>query len=330
MFFFCLSRVIYAQQNNYEVPKTIDSMLSVLSTLKEDTAKIKLLNSLSVQCMIISSYDSSLKYSNTAVQLADFIVNNSTNPFIIKAAQKGKINAYSSMGRIYYAKDLFSISIDTYFNSLKIAEEIKDTNLITDILRGIGHVYQKKGEYQKSLDYLLKALNMEEERKNKVGIASYIADIGIAYFAKGDYNNALDYYFKALKMGQDIGNENRVAAMTGCIGLTYKELASLSPEDTLKKKEYINKSLDYLNKALKKSEDVGNKYGASMWLGHIGNVYRIKGDYTKAEEYYLSTLNLNKELYVKNGEAHWHGLIGSLYAETVSYTHLTLPTNREV
>ena len=313
--FFCFSPAIYAQQNSTNVQQRIDSMLSVLSTIKEDTSKIKLFNSLSVQSMLISSYDSSLKYSTTAIQLADNILKNTVSPRIIISAKKGQIEGYSSMGRIYYMKDLYSISIDAYFTSLKIAEEIHDTNRITQTLRNIGDVYLKKGDYQKNLDYSFRALDIEKKRNNKIAIADYTANLGIAYQTKGDYEKALEYYFEALKMGQETGNENRVAAMTGCIGMTYKAQALISPGT--EKEDYLTKSLDYLYKAMKKSEERNNTYGKAIWMGHIGDAYRMKGDYQKAEEHYLSTLNLNEEDHVINGVAVWNGKIGSLYTEMI-------------
>jgi len=75
------------------------------------------------------------------------------------------------------------------------------------------------------------------------------------------------------------------------------------------------KALELLLKALKISEEDGNKTGISKACANIGSVYADQENYTKALEYYFKALKISQELGDKRGIARKLGNIGTIYKE---------------
>ncbi len=78
-------------------------------------------------------------------------------------------------------------------------------------------------------------------------------------------------------------------------------------------KDDLDKALEYQNKSLEISKDLGSKEGTAIQYGNIGIVYKIKGDLDKALEYYNKSLKISKVLGSKEGIANQYGNIGIVY-----------------
>lgn len=75
------------------------------------------------------------------------------------------------------------------------------------------------------------------------------------------------------------------------------------------------KALELLLKALKISEEEGNKTGIAKACANIGSVYADEENYPKALEYYFRALKISEELGDKRGVARKLGNIGTIYKE---------------
>ncbi|MCX6248804.1 MAG: tetratricopeptide repeat protein [Bacteroidetes bacterium] len=75
------------------------------------------------------------------------------------------------------------------------------------------------------------------------------------------------------------------------------------------------KALEILLKALKISEEDGNKTGIAKASANIGSVYADEANYPKALEYYFKALKISEELNDKTGIARKLGNIGTVYKE---------------
>ncbi len=77
------------------------------------------------------------------------------------------------------------------------------------------------------------------------------------------------------------------------------------------------KALELLLKALKISEEEGNKIGIAKACANIGSIYADEDNYTKALEYYFKALKISEELGDKKGIARKLGNIGTIYKEII-------------
>ena len=82
----------------------------------------------------------------------------------------------------------------------------------------------------------------------------------------------------------EIENKSGITIALGNIGNVYSNQGDIS------------KALEYYLKALKVSQETGDRNNTSIWLADIGIVYFEQGSYLKALEYYFKALKIEKEL----------------------------------
>ncbi|MBA3665309.1 MAG: tetratricopeptide repeat protein [Bacteroidetes bacterium] len=290
--------------------KKIDSLINLIKKDKEDTNKVRHLHQFGWQLMY-NNPDTSIVLGRQALQLAE-ILSFSTDKTIARAGKKGIAKSLGLLGVFNHIKSDYPIALDYYLKALKIADEIGNKKLIAENLSNIGNIYLEKADYPKALDYYFKAVKMAETLGDKKEIAQNLGNIGIAYTEKAEYPKSLHYYFKALKLDEELGNKSGIARHLDNIGSVYRQQAAASTEHKAKE-ELFNKALDYYFKALKLSEELGNKYGMADDLGNIGNVYNLQTDYPRALDYYFRALKIKEELGDKGAIATNLGNIGTVF-----------------
>lgn len=87
---------------------------------------------------------------------------------------------------------------------------------------------------------------------------------------------------------------------------------------------YLNKdnaqiALEYLLKALKINEEIGDKQGIGSCSNNIGAVYQYQSNYTKALAYYLKCLKISEERGDKTWIGASYGNIGLVYSNQHDY-----------
>lgn len=155
------------------------------------------------------------------------------------------------------------------------------------------------------------ALRLARKLRWEEGMADSFHILGLFNSNKGNNKVAFDYYFYAL----DIWEKQEAAATPqhknhvldskwktlGNIGVVYMDMGDYP------------RALDFFFKALKVTEAINNKSGASYWFSNIGNVYAEQGYPEKALEYYFRSLKVEEELKNKSGIATTLGNIGTVY-----------------
>ncbi len=258
--------------------KIIDSLRHSLKNCKEDSSKIKLLNTLSNQ-LSKTNLDSALMLSTQAFQLAEKT-----------GWKKGILQSIFHIGKHNYLKGAYAKALDNYLASLKIAEELKIQQTQAMIMGSIGNIYVLQGAYPKALRFYFNAMNIAESLHDKNGIASYYSNIGLAYAYSGESEKALEYLIKSLNSNIESGNEVAQATTMDFIGWTYTNQHNYS------------KALEYLLKSLKLNEKFGDQVRIIDNLRNIGSVYIKTGKFKEAE------ISLKKALEYSISMGHLHGI----------------------
>jgi CHAT domain-containing protein len=172
------------------------------------------------------------------------------------------------------------LALNFFHESLSIAEEIGNNDLIAAALNGIGFIHMFNGNYSEALQHLTKASTIV---KRKSTLASVLTNIAVVYDLQGNQTQALNYYQKTLKLWEEIGNKAEIANVLNNIG-DYRLLGD------------YDLALEYNNKALATAKEIGDKKIAGMALANIGNAYRNKGYLEQALEYTNKSLRLAQEL----------------------------------
>jgi two-component system sensor histidine kinase UhpB len=337
--FCCYSGLCHGQNSK------VDSLLQLLKTAKEDTAKVNTLNALADELqysipdtsILLSTqalkraekikwqlgigkshrnlgswyrckgdYVLSLEHYSKALEICDQLEKSGIKPKSQILNLKSK--TIGNMGNVYLEQGDYPKALDYYFKALGMAENLGDKKSQSINLGNIGIVYSDQSDYPKAIDYYFRALKMSEELGDKIGVETNLGNIGICYMEQGNYPKALDYYFKALKMAEELGDKTGIERNLGNIGNVYNEQGDYP------------KALAYKLKDLKLSEELGDKYAIEIALGNIGLDYDCQGDHPRALDYYLKALKMAEELGDKNGVARHLGNIGVLYRDQGDYT----------
>jgi len=282
-------------QAQLEGQALIDSLLTQLPKMNEDTNKVKLLNDLGRAYYSIDP-DEGLKYGKQGLALAEAL-----------NWKKGIAYACKGIAGNYgYGKSDYSKALEYSLRALQHFEEMGDEIGKAKMLGDIGVVYWYQSDYPNALKYFFDALKINEERGIKRGMAETLGNIGILYYSQEDYPKALEYILKANEIDEELGNKSGVATNLGNIGELYMTMSDTT------------KALEYQIKSLRLHEELGDRNGIARTYLNIGTIYVSKRDYNKSLEYFFKSLKLNEDLGNKMGIATNLGNIGGTYLEIVN------------
>ncbi len=274
--------------------KTIDSLQQALKNYdaqklelrqnllpdESDTAKVKTLNDLSWQFIIISDYDAARKYTGEAMVIGQQI-----------NYKQGIGRSHNLIGNTYYFQGNYPEALKNYFAALKLNEETGNKKGIANSYKNIGIIYFEQGNYPEALKNYFAALKIREDIGDKNGIANSYNNIGIIYEKQGNYPEALKNYFASIKINEETGDKYGIANSYNNIGITYKKQGNY-PE-----------ALKNHFAALKLNEEIGNKKGNGEVYSNIGTIYDEQGNYPEALKNQFAALKLNEETGNKEGIA---------------------------
>lgn len=280
--------------------KLIDSLLSVLPAMKEDTGKINVLNNLSYAYSRID-VDEGIKYGTAALELSKKL-----------KWKKGTAAAYRFIGINYINVAVPDTALENLEKSLAIFTEIKDNEGTAKVYGNIGNVYSMQSDKPKALEFHLKALGINEDLKDERTIAANLSNISVIYFDIGRVQEAIDLQKRAVVLNKKYNNKTY-------LGINYHELGRYY--ESLKK---FDTSFDYSKKAFDISKEIGDKTGMALGLDGMGYVEDYKKNYAVALSLYKHALDIRTALDDKLG------MSGSLGTIAICYLSMSkeFPANR--
>ena len=168
--------------------------------------------------------------------------------------------------------------------SLRIGEEIPDSELIAKGLYNIGYCYMRQYDYFNAIDYTKRSIIVYEKLEDMVEVADNLYTVAVLYRRQGKYLDAIDHYQKSLLIYEELKNKNGVRKNLNSIGLVYSD------------QENHGKALEYFQKCLRISNELADKKAISQSLSNIAMVYTNTGKYSKAMENYLKSLEMDRKL----------------------------------
>ncbi|MBL0328573.1 MAG: tetratricopeptide repeat protein [Bacteroidetes bacterium] len=276
--------------------KHIDSLLIVLKNCdKEDTLKLNTLMNLS------SAYESvdrskSFEYIKASLALAK------------KLDFKKRIGiCYNYFGDLYWFSGDYTNASNSYFEALKIFEELNDPYRISECYRNIGWIYQGQNNWPLTLKYYNAALeiNLKNDFKRKL-ISSY-DDLGILYKLMGKYPEAIEYCHKAIDVAKELKADRGIAAGYGNLGSTYFQM-----------KEYAL-AIENYSIAHKIHLQINDNYNTVEDFNGLSECYLQLGQPGRAVEYSLQGLALAKKHGYKNSVSNAYNKLAQAYERQKNY-----------
>ena len=222
-------------------------------------------------------------------------------------------------------------AIDYGQQALALAEKAKDKIRIAISLNYIGHANYVQGNYDLAIDKYLKSLRLAQELANsnsdyyikegKDGIAASTGNLGRVYRVYENFDKAIEYHSQALKMKYELDHKNGIAGGLNDLGTDYNQKAQATDNAV-----DCAMAIEYYTKSLKMYEELEDEMGIGGCLMNLGNSHKFLTQYNSALEYYFSALNIYLQINDKNGIANVLGNIGIIYfskgEETEAETYL--------
>jgi len=247
----------------------IDSLKSILSTLKEDTNKVNTLNELSFN-VFSNAPEEAIEYGKAALNLAQEL-----------EYPKGVAFALKHIGLGYYMQGNYIEVLNYWERSLHSFELLGDMQGYANILNNLGAVYYNQGDDAKAIEYYLQSLETAEKIDDNLRILTALQNIGAVYLNKDETAiKALPYFRQALPLSRALKDQEAI----GIISVNLGEAFFIAGEyDSAL--FYFEKSLALDNKA----------YYIPFALNNLGKVYSQKGDYTSSVKLQQEAIEIAKE-----------------------------------
>ena len=196
----------------------------------------------------------------------------------------GVASSYSNIAMIYSDQGNYAKAIDYNFKSLEVMERLKDSTKMGQLYNNIGVLYDYQKMFELAITYHEKSLDIKTALKNQIEIISSLTNIGAAYAGLEQYDKALDYYERA----EHLSNVNNHKQGLGII--------SSNKGSILREQQRYDEALKNYDKALAIYQELEDVVNIMSVHNHLGIVYQQMGDNKKAEQFSLKALETAKKL----------------------------------
>ncbi|MGZ4033811.1 MAG: tetratricopeptide repeat protein [Bacteroidia bacterium] len=250
---------------------TADSLKNLLSSSKEDTAKVNVLIKLSDEFRT-SNINQSLEYANQALRLSEQL--NFT---------AGLISSNNSIGIANYFMSNYPQALSHYIKCTKILEKTGNKKKLAAVNSNIALIYQVLKQYKDAENYFQKSLSIDEELGDSLSMAESYNNIATIYqdLAKNDI--ALTYNLKALKIREAKNDKEGLPSTLSNLGVVFMNM-----------KDYKH-SAEYLVKALHLYKTNSDSMGVALAYANLGDLYESQKSFDKSLAYYDSSITISKK-----------------------------------
>ena len=262
LFIFSFSAVSFANE--------MDSLKKLLSSPLTNTARVDVLNALSVS-YFNDNPDTSIVVAASAKVLAEKI-----------NYKPGLALALKNMGRGYYMKGEYVDAIKKWQMALDAYKQINDRKGEANILNNMAAVYFNKGDEAKSLELNFQSLKIAEEINDSLRIVTSLTNIGGVYTNKeATYKKSIEYFLRSYKLSHSIKDDYLIGLSSGNLGEIYYKMN----QDSI--------ALIYLYESAKAFKGTEAMPYAD---NYIGRVYTRRKEFDKAIEKHMQAYELSKKL----------------------------------
>ncbi len=249
-------------------PLTVKQMNAVVDNIRTpDTTRLRLMISL-----IDSIYDPMIwePLNEQAFQLAKKL----SKYHDARTNYLGKLflaDAINNKGFADLSRGNINKTLDYYFESLKLREEIDYEVGIASSYNNLSYIFSEQGDTTQALKYLEQSISIRRKFSDKHGIAQSLNNIGQIYLAKGDKIRAIDYFQQSIVLFEEDGSLNSKSKAMYNLGEVYFLQKRYSEARSI-----INESLNNLREL----HDDENMAWAILKIGAIdleeGNIFEAE------------------------------------------------------
>ncbi len=187
----------------------IDSLRHILASTPEmNHTKAWVWNRLAYSLYKINA-EESLKYADSALQLAQKIRDT------LETA-----NAHRNRGRASWVMGKYRIAQEEYKLALDLFKRLGEKDLISGVLNNLGNIHRAEGNYSLALEQYLQSLKIAEEGSTDDALLAQgfaMNNIGNIYFDLQRFDDAILYHKKTVELGKKVQYLDKLVL---CLGLS--------------------------------------------------------------------------------------------------------------
>ncbi len=276
---------------------TIDSLQSQLRKSAQDTARVYFLCELSHKFLTYRP-PLSLRYADEALQLSRKM-----------NFKRGEMLALNRLGEYEFRQSNYARSVDFSTQSLKLAEELKDSLAMASVYRLLGNTntFGFK-QYDKALTYQLLALSIYEKKKDMRSIASLYGNVTWIYAIT---DQKLEEAHRLARRGAQIADSLKIDQL---LGYNYNSQGLI-----FMKEGQFDSALFYLDQSSEIGQRIMDRSLNSYNNSIKGTIYLLKKDFKKAQEVFSLAENESRELNAREVLKESYGGLAQTYEALGNY-----------
>lgn len=309
---------------NSDLDKARDYGLRVVRLSKKTGNRLALATAfkdIGVIHLIASEFDSSKYYNQMARREYEALMKNGGKEDRSKILE-GYAGTLSNTGNWHYYQSAPDSAIYYHQRAVAFSKQNGTDKVKANSLSALAYIYQDQSQYEQAIAMHLEALRTFEKLENKDGVSRCyqgIGEINCEYLNKCEL--AIDYYRKALKIKEELGSERGMAYVFRLLGDAYESLSAIDSanyyfEKTVALAEKLNdkrllidgysalsaiadevgrpdqERIEIILKYIKASEETGRLDGLYVGYSNLGDIYKEKGAFEKAVNYYRQAISL--------------------------------------
>jgi tetratricopeptide (TPR) repeat protein len=297
--------LLYSKRDLSTAFKVLETALNSFKE-EDDFLKVAIVNSeMALIQEELGFFDSSIYHNETAIEI---LRNLDDIPKLIQV--------YNNIANVYYVLKDLEHSYEFYDKALKLAEE---NNLILEEIKSSSNMVDilfLLKDYERIEKILTRNLSYFEKSKDAYGFIISEAKLGKLYYNLGEveYDTSSAHLKKALKYIAIYSNKGEISPIIKSQLeweiLLFLGKISLSYGYDQDAEHYLLQSLESI-----RTFEVGESIKEGIILESIAELFEIKGEFTKAIEYYT----LSNEIYYRFGDdiktAEIKTKIGKIYVD---------------
>lgn len=213
------------------------------------------------------------------------------------------VHADIILGNIAYFSGKHEQALKIYMNALHHAEKVNRHDLIAAVCNEIGTLLKKNKSLKEALSYYTRSLKEATLAKNQSLIANAYNNIGLVFEEKGEYKKALAQYQFSLIAYRKVNEKLGESYSLEYIGYVYSLMKNYPP------------AIENLERSLSLRKEIKDNYGIAICLIELTEVYKAKGELTKAIAYGKEAVAFSKRINYPDMLQNGYLLLSKIYEE---------------
>ncbi len=215
----------------------IVTLLSISSCLGQDqNGGLKLPND---TLSIAKLADESFNLWNTDPQKGIQLGERALKAAINLNHKKTELLAYRSLGVCYWAQANYSVALDVNFKGIKIAEQIKNNEILLALEHNLALIFGDLGDVDQSIYHLKRYILIKKELKKFEDLPGAYNNLGYYFSKKNLIDSSLYYYNIGLNLSKDKFKNKDTRYLYASLSEAY-----FAKKDLIKASDYNAKALD--------------------------------------------------------------------------------------